>query len=93
MSSEGAFQIDVGKPFVPKNLTPGPNFFVVGAMKAGTTSLWKYISQHPDIFACPIKEPVYFVWATLDDPDQLQVFGPNGLTSARAWQLIRTQKQ
>ena len=27
-----------------------PNFFVVGAAKAGTTSLWKYLMQHPEIF-------------------------------------------
>ena len=37
-----------------------PNLFIVGTMKAGTTSLYHYLSQHPDIFMCPIKEPNYF---------------------------------
>jgi hypothetical protein len=37
-----------------------PNFFVVGAPKAGTTSLYKHLSRHPDIFLSPIKEPNYF---------------------------------
>ncbi len=37
-----------------------PNFFVVGAAKAGTTSLHSYLMQHPDVFMCPIKEPHYF---------------------------------
>lgn len=36
------------------------NFFIVGAAKAGTTSLSKYLNQHPDIFMSPIKEPKYF---------------------------------
>lgn len=37
-----------------------PNFFIVGAAKAGTTSLYHYLKQHPDVFMCPIKEPNYF---------------------------------
>jgi len=37
-----------------------PNFFIVGAARAGTTSLYNYLNQHPDIFMCPIKEPNYF---------------------------------
>ena len=27
-----------------------PNFFIIGAAKSGTTSLWQYLRQHPDIF-------------------------------------------
>jgi hypothetical protein len=37
-----------------------PNFFLVGAAKAGTTSLARYLSQHPDIFIPELKEPKYF---------------------------------
>lgn len=37
-----------------------PNFFIVGAAKAGTTSLYHYLRQHPDIFISPIKEPKFF---------------------------------
>lgn len=37
------------------------NLFVVGAMKAGTTSFVDLLSQHPDIYVPPIKEPHYFV--------------------------------
>src|SRR4051812_41637422 len=37
-----------------------PNFFIVGAGKAGTTSLYSYLSQHPDIYLSPVKEPCYF---------------------------------
>jgi hypothetical protein len=37
-----------------------PNFFIVGAPKAGTTSLYHYLDQHPQIYMSPIKEPNYF---------------------------------
>jgi hypothetical protein len=37
-----------------------PNFFIVGAPKAGTTSLYHYLAQHPDIYMSPLKEPSYF---------------------------------
>jgi Sulfotransferase family len=39
---------------------PKPNFFIVGAGKAGTTSLYHYLSQHPQIYMSPVKEPCYF---------------------------------
>lgn len=37
-----------------------PDFFIVGAAKSGTTSLYHYLRQHPDIYFSPIKEPNYF---------------------------------
>lgn len=43
-----------------KTATQKPNFFIVGAPKAGTTFLSYYLSQHPDIFMSEVKEPNYF---------------------------------
>lgn len=37
-----------------------PNFFIVGTGKAGTTSLYDYLRQHPQIYMSPVKEPCYF---------------------------------
>lgn len=37
-----------------------PNFFIVGAAKAGTTSLYYYLTQVPEIYMSPEKEPHYF---------------------------------
>jgi len=37
-----------------------PNFFIVGAPKAGTTALYHYLKQHPQIFMSPIKETYFF---------------------------------
>ncbi len=37
-----------------------PNFFLVGAPKCGTTSMYDYLRQHPQIFMSPRKEPFFF---------------------------------
>lgn len=37
-----------------------PNFFIVGAPKCGTTALYDYLNQHPQIYMSEIKEPKYF---------------------------------
>jgi hypothetical protein len=37
-----------------------PNFFIIGAMKAGTSSLHSYLGSHPAVFMCTPKEPAYF---------------------------------
>lgn len=37
-----------------------PNFLVIGAMKAGTTSLYHYLRGHPDVFMASIKELDFF---------------------------------
>ncbi len=39
-----------------------PNFFIVGAPKAGTTSLYYYLKRHPEVFMSGIKEPNYFAY-------------------------------
>ena len=37
-----------------------PNFLIIGAMKSGTTALYYYLEQHPDIYMSPVKEPNFF---------------------------------
>lgn len=43
-----------------------PNFILAGAVKSGSTSLYEYLDQHPDIFMSPIKEPHYFSAGDMD---------------------------
>jgi len=43
-----------------------PNFFIVGAIRAGTTSLYEYLKQIPSIYMSAIKEPNYFT-ASIDE--------------------------
>lgn len=37
-----------------------PNFLIIGAAKAGTTSLYLYLGQHPQVYMSSIKEPHFF---------------------------------
>lgn len=37
-----------------------PNFFLAGYPKSGTTTLYEYLSLHPDVFVPEVKEPAYF---------------------------------
>ena len=37
-----------------------PNLFIVGAPKCGTTAMYTYLQQHPEVFMSPVKEPYYF---------------------------------
>lgn len=39
---------------------PLPDFLVAGAMKAGTTTLWAMLNQHPEIYVTRPKELHYF---------------------------------
>jgi len=44
-----------------KNITMTlPNFLIIGAAKSGTTAIYTYLRQHPDIFMSPRKELRYF---------------------------------
>ena len=38
-----------------------PTFLVIGAQKSGTTSLFRYLQGHPDVFLPDWKEPGFFV--------------------------------
>ena len=37
-----------------------PNFFIIGAPKCGTTSMARWLSEHPNIYMSPVKEPNFF---------------------------------
>ena len=37
-----------------------PNFFILGAAKCGSSSLYRYLDQHPDIAFSTPKEPIFF---------------------------------
>jgi hypothetical protein len=39
-----------------------PNFLIVGAEKCGTTSLYQYLKQHPDVYLPAKKELHYFAY-------------------------------
>lgn len=57
------------------NSTNMPNFLIIGAAKSGTTALYQYLKQHPQIYMCPVKEPQFFAF----EGEKLDFRGP-GIT-------------
>src|SRR5688572_12731015 len=49
-----------------------PNFIIIGAAKSGTTALYHYLKQHPQVYMCPVKEPRFFAFEQGD----LEFSGP-----------------
>jgi len=45
-----------------KNTHTLPNFIIIGASRSGTTSLYHYLRQHPQIYMSPIKETNFFAF-------------------------------
>jgi hypothetical protein len=45
-----------------------PNFMILGAAKAGTTALYAYLAQHPQIYMSRIKEPNFFAYGDAPPP-------------------------
>ncbi len=56
-----------GRTPVEGSTTPSwlPNFFVIGAPRSGTTSLYEYLDAHPDVFMSTVKEPDFFIRPSL----------------------------
>lgn len=50
-----------------------PNFLIIGAARSGTTALYEYLLQHPEIAMTEPKEPHYFAF-----PDQILTFSGPG---------------
>lgn len=61
-----------------------PTFLVIGAAKAGTTSLAAYLARHPDIFVTEPKEPQHFTGRGdyTDIADYSALFADTGSASA-----------
>ncbi|MCM1981519.1 sulfotransferase family protein [Lyngbya confervoides] len=67
-----------------------PNFLIIGAAKAGTTSLYAYLQQHPQIFLSTPKEPRFFALAG-DTPQYqgpIQLINQGSVTSWEDYQAL-----
>jgi hypothetical protein len=62
-----------------------PTFFIVGAQKCGTTSLYKHLKKHPEVFLPEVKEPAFFV--TRPQPGEPRLF-PEGCTTLEEYSQL-----
>ena len=72
-------------------LSTWPNLFVVGAAKAGTTSLAHYLQQHPDIYVSPFKEPHFF--SQIAPTPEFKAFFPSVSDEADYLKLFKSARQ
>ena len=63
-----------------------PNFFLAGVPKSGSTSLYRYLEQHPQIFMSPIKEPHFFA-------DEVRIENFDGLYQSRAEPMVAVLRE
>jgi hypothetical protein len=75
---------------VPERSTAWPNLFIVGVAHAGTTSLWRNLGSHPEIWMSPVKEPNFFSgvrWPlneeVHDEASYLRLFEPGASSRLR----------
>ena len=68
------------------------DFFIVGAPKAGTTSLYHYLNEHPQVEMSSQKEPDYFSDAAIQE--QGMYYGKNRIDTEEKYNtLFNTQKK
>ena len=58
-----------------------PDFFVIGAPKAGSTALHAALDRHPQLFLSAVKEPKFF----LTEGDPARPTGPGDAHSVQEW--------
>lgn len=59
-----------------------PDFFLLGVPKAGTTALHAALTQHPDLYLSPVKEPKYYLCGDAPPPAYR---GPGDAHSQQEW--------
>jgi hypothetical protein len=67
------------------------DFFIAGAPKAGTTSLYYYLEEHPEIEMSSQKEPDYFSDTPLQE--QGMYYGKNRINTLDKYESLFAQKE
>ncbi len=60
-----------------------PNFLVIGAPRSGTTSLHRYLGEHPDVYVTPLKETKFLAFRH-DPPAYV---GPGDEATINRWSV------
>lgn len=63
-----------------------PNFLILGAAKSGTSALYTYLKQHPDIFMSELKELRFFSYTGPAPASVPEIYLHLGVTSLEEYQ-------
>ncbi|MEL6441752.1 MAG: sulfotransferase [Cyanobacteria bacterium J06621_8] len=73
MSKHNYSNISVANEIVPSGKMP--DFLIIGAAKSGTTSLYRYLEEHPQVYMSRVKEPQFFAF----EDQQINFQGPGDM--------------
>lgn len=71
---------------------PKPNFFIIGAAKSGTSTIWHHLQEHPDVFMSPRKHTRFFAFGAEESgfrgPPPRNPPKPYAITDSRAYHAL-----
>jgi len=71
-----------------------PDTFIIGAPKSGTTALYGYLGEHPEVYMSPVKEPLYFCPDVRSGPGRRRYeYGTGEAAYLRLFAEARTEKR
>ncbi len=82
-----ALQAYVPRPEMAGAMAELPDIYLIGAPKAGTTSITRWLESHPDIYFCRPKEPFY--WST----DYPRMREHRGFATRRAYESLYESRE
>ncbi|MEO1181468.1 MAG: sulfotransferase, partial [Cyanobacteria bacterium J06636_28] len=65
-----------------------PTFLIIGVQKAGTTSIYMYLKQHPQVYMSPVKETNFFERDWAQSPADVQRRKKNGIITWDDYQQL-----
>lgn len=63
-------------------------FFIIGAQKCGTTSLFEFLDKHPDCLGAPSKESLLFSRSDYKEPTESDIWSIFSL-----WRLVKSSRK
>lgn len=74
-----------------KTAKRAPTFLIIGVQKAGTTSIYNYLKQHPQVYMSPVKETGFFERDWEQEPPDVQRRKKNGIVTWDQYQQLFAQ--
>ena len=69
-----------------------PNFLIFGVQKAGTTSVYDYLEQHPQVYTSPLKETGFMSRESARRPELLTNEDKTGLTRGGRQKIVTIER-
>lgn len=84
----------IQRPSAPAQAPPAkrtPTFLIIGVQKSGTTSIYNYLKQHPQVYMSPVKETGFFERDWEQAPADVQRRKKNGIVTWNQYQKLFAQ--